>query len=191
HPAHGPDRCSGWLAANADGRGPRCRSRAVADSAFFALVSRHHEQWRGTTMGNRTRVPVAAVALALAQASAFAGGGTWPGAAPCHTTLQACLDATAENDIVNVATDGPINENIVLAASRGLVAMPGYSPVFAPGRSLTASSSGAGGFSILLRRFTLNDGYVQLTRAGSGNADFRVEDMTLNSTSNAANTRIR
>lgn len=139
----------------------------------------------------RKRALIGAVVFALAQASAQAGGGSWPGAAPCNTTLQACLNASGENDIVNIATNGPIDENIVLGASRGLVAGPGYKPAFAAGRSLSATSSGAGEFEVLLRGLTLNDGHVQLTRAGSGNARFRVENMTLNSTANAANTRIR
>jgi hypothetical protein len=132
-----------------------------------------------------------AALLALLPAGAHAGGGSWPGATPCNTTLQACLNASGENDIVNVQSNGPIDEDIVLGASRGLVALPGFRPVFAPGRSLTATASGAGEFEVLFRGLTLNDGHVQLTRAGSGNARFRVEDMTLNSTVNGANTRIR
>lgn len=132
-----------------------------------------------------------ATLFALGQADVRAGGGSWPGAAPCNTTLQACVNAQGENDIVSVATNGPIDEDIVLAASRGLAAATGFRPAFAPGRSLTASSSAAGEFEVLFRGLTLNDGFIQLGRAGSGNARFRVEDMTLNSTVNAANTRIR
>jgi hypothetical protein len=137
-------------------------------------------------------VALAATALCvLWQADVHAGGGSWPGAAPCNTTLQACLNASGDNDIVNIVTDGPINEDIVLAASRGLSAGTGFRPAFAPGRSLTANSAGAGDFEVLFRGLTLNDGHVQLGRSGTGNAVFRVEDMTLNSTVNTANTRIR
>jgi hypothetical protein len=142
-------------------------------------------------VGIRNQALVGAVLFALAQANVQAGGGSWPGAAPCNTTLQACLDASGENDIINIVTNGPIEENIVLGVSRGLVALPGFKPAFASGRTLSASSSGASDFEVLLRGLTLNDGHVQLTRTGSGNARFRVENMILNSTANAANTRIR
>jgi len=142
-------------------------------------------------VANRNLAWTGVALMALLQGAAHAGGGTWPGEAPCNTTLQACLNAGGPNDIINIDSNGPINEDIVLGVSRGLVAGPGFKPAFAPGRSLTASSAGAGDFEIVFRGLTLNDGHVQLTRSGTGNARFRVDDMRLNSTTNSANTRIR
>ncbi len=52
----------------------------------------------------RMLVPVALVALATPAWSATL---TYPGAAPCNTTLQACITGAASGDVVEIATNTP------------------------------------------------------------------------------------
>lgn len=64
---------------------------------------------------------------------------TWPGAAPCSTTLQACIDASASGDIVLIASDTAINEDITLSQSLSLLAAPGRIARFAAGRGVSGT----------------------------------------------------
>ena len=40
---------------------------------------------------------------------------TWPGAAPCAGTLQACIDAASDGDRIEIATDGPAASSATVA----------------------------------------------------------------------------
>ena len=76
--------------------------------------------------------------LSLAATHALATTRTWPGAAPCDTTLQACLDGATNNDVVQVQSNGPIDEALNIAKPLTLAGAPGYRPVLAAGRSIKA-----------------------------------------------------
>ena len=106
---------------------------------------------------------------------------TWPGAAPCNTTLQACLSASAAGDTVAVQSDGPIDEDLSIGVPLTFYAMPGYRPVLAPGRSISGLiNPGAGvDWSLLIDGFTVPQGNVAM-RSVSGNATvtFRHLDVT-------------
>jgi hypothetical protein len=54
------------------------------------------------------------LAFVLLPASAIATTRTWPGAAPCATTLQACVDGATNGDRIEIATNTPIAEDISL-----------------------------------------------------------------------------
>ena len=56
---------------------------------------------------------LAAAALALPVAAQT----TYPGAAPCDTTLQACINAASSGDIIQIATNAPIDETILIEIS--------------------------------------------------------------------------
>lgn len=78
----------------------------------------------------------AALVLLLASAPAAAGVvnpgcmRTWPGAA-CPGTLQQCITAAPANCDLQIATNGPITQPIVVAGkSLHLMAAGGYTPVF-------------------------------------------------------------
>jgi len=78
----------------------------------------------------------AALVLLLASAQAAAGvvnpgcTRTWPGAA-CTGTLQQCITAAPANCDLQIATNGPVTESIVIAGkSLHLMAAGGYTPVF-------------------------------------------------------------
>lgn len=54
---------------------------------------------------------------------------TYPGPAPCNTTLQACINSAANGDIVEIATNSTISESITIDKSLTLKQATGYSPV--------------------------------------------------------------
>ncbi len=54
---------------------------------------------------------------------------TYPGAAPCNTTLQACINGSASGDIVEIATNTPIDENLTINKALTLKAAAGFDPV--------------------------------------------------------------
>ena len=108
--------------------------------------------------------------LSLAATHALATTRTWPGAAPCDTTLQACLDGATNNDVVQVQSNGPIDEALNIAKPLTLAGAPGYRPVLAAGRSIKAIYDPGVGvdWSLTVERFTLLDGIVSIL-AISGN----------------------
>ncbi|WP_203594763.1 choice-of-anchor Q domain-containing protein [Wenzhouxiangella limi] len=73
--------------------------------------------------------------LALLGLSEFSAGATltYPGAAPCDDTLQACLDGAAAGDIVELATNAPIDEDLAITKSLTLRAADGFAPVIGGG----------------------------------------------------------
>lgn len=120
----------------------------------------------------------ASVLLALA-AQAHAGGAvlTWPGAAPCHATLQACISAAAAGDIVEVATDGPINEAIeIFGKSLTLRAASGFQPVIVPAPFTDAIDvfGGDATVTIVVEGMTLRDGSLTAYQGGSGAFDVSI-----------------
>ena len=79
------------------------------------------------------RFALCAVALA-ATTSADAATRTWPGPAPCNTTLQACIAGADAGDTVEVASNGPIGESLeIFGKSLILRAAAGFSPVLQAG----------------------------------------------------------
>ncbi len=54
---------------------------------------------------------------------------TYPGPGACGTTLQACIDVSAKGDVVEIATDDRIQEDLSLQKSMTLRAAPGFHPV--------------------------------------------------------------
>jgi hypothetical protein len=54
---------------------------------------------------------------------------TFPGCAP---TLQKCIDDAPEGALVQLATDGPVDEDLQILKSLQLRAAPGFRPVFTP-----------------------------------------------------------
>jgi hypothetical protein len=117
---------------------------------------------------------------------------TWPGPSPCNATLQGCINGAESGDIVEVASNGPIDENLQINnKSLTLRNARGFAPRLADGRHITGGSSGAGELNVTVRGLTLRDGRVQFFRSGSGNGTFRFERLVLLGTSNDANVQIR
>lgn len=89
---------------------------------------------------------------------------TWPGAAPCNSSLQACIDGSAANDTILVASNGPIDESLVINKSLVLKAAPGFRPALAPARSI---SSQFNAFNLTIEGFRLTDGSINLAVDGA------------------------
>jgi len=107
-----------------------------------------------------TLVQATAVVLLLVSAAPAAAQFpilyTWPGTSPCDGTLQACIDAAGADDSVEIATDGPIDEEILSYGSLDLQAASGFTPRFAFGRSITANSAGAADQAIRIQGLTVD-----------------------------------
>jgi exosortase sorting signal-containing protein len=83
----------------------------------------------------------------LLLAGPAAQGTTWPGAAPCNTTLQACIDAASPGDSIEIATNGPVAESLTVTKSLNLRPATGFTPVIA-GSVLLDGTAAAGTFAV-------------------------------------------
>lgn len=82
---------------------------------------------------NRVQPGLALLLAFAAPVHAWAGTLTWPGPTPCNATLQACIDAAAAGDVVEIATDDPIGDIIqIFGKSLTLRPAAGFHPVFQP-----------------------------------------------------------
>ncbi len=99
---------------------------------------------------------------------------TWPGPAPCNTTLQACIDATAAGDTVNVASSAVIDESLIVNKPLALLAAPGFRPVLAVDRVIGGNVNVAGSWSWRVEGFELRRGFVGLTVSGGGTANVAI-----------------
>jgi hypothetical protein len=138
----------------------------------------------------RYRSVLLAVAFLVAPSWASAVTYTWPGAAPCATTLASCVNAVAAGSVVEIATTSPIDENVVFNKSLTVRAAPGFKPTFAPTRYLWATSSAAAAFNVTFEGLTLTDGDVVLSRTGTGDGSFVVRRMRLLNSDPASYARI-
>ncbi|HET7780047.1 MAG TPA: choice-of-anchor Q domain-containing protein [Rudaea sp.] len=130
-----------------------------------------------------TTIRILLAALAGAAGVCGATARSWPGAAPCDTTLQACTDGSASGDIVQVQTNGPIAEDVLVLKPLSLVAAAGFRPVFAPGGGiLLLYSAGAGvAWSTTIDGFTLLDGRVGV-RTSSGDMTVTLRNLDVSAT---------
>ncbi|MGK7296247.1 MAG: choice-of-anchor Q domain-containing protein [Candidatus Wenzhouxiangella sp. M2_3B_020] len=98
---------------------------------------------------------------------------TYPGGAPCDGSLQACLDGAAAGDIVELATNGPIDEDLAIAKSLTVRAADGFAPVVGSGadeRSVNLcsfSASETAPISVALEGLTFDMAVVRC-QLGSG-----------------------
>ncbi|MGB8634763.1 MAG: choice-of-anchor Q domain-containing protein [Rhodanobacteraceae bacterium] len=133
----------------------------------------------------KSAIPVLACALLLSVLSlpVKATTRTWPGAAPCNTTLQACISASADGDYLNIASNGPIDEDLtVYETSLTLRAANGYHPEVAAGRRIWLnSSSSTGDLTMRLSGIRLRDGYVAVYYRGTGTANYDLRDLDASS----------
>lgn len=77
------------------------------------------------------RLLASALLTALpASAEAFSPTFVWPGPAPCGTpSLASCLLATPDGSIVQVASNSPVVELLIVDRYQVLTAAPGFSPI--------------------------------------------------------------
>lgn len=114
------------------------------------------------------------LAFVLASTAAAA---TWPGAAPCDGTLQACIDASAPGEVIEIATDGPIGEDIQITASLTLKPAAGFAPAFADDMGVQVSNQDSVATAVVLQGLTFpDDANVVAYLEGSGSFDLEVLD---------------
>lgn len=127
---------------------------------------------------HRCRIPLVLLAplLALRFTDAVAVTRVWPGAAPCNGTLQACIDASAPNDVVDVATETPIDESLNVNKPMVLRAASGFAPRLAAGRAIGGNVNAAGTWTLRVQGFTLTQGFIQMTVSGGTQANVQILD---------------
>jgi hypothetical protein len=129
------------------------------------------------------------LALLIASLSPFAAGAVsvWPGAAPCNTTLQACIDATPDGDTVRIDSNAAIAESLNLYnRSLSLVAGNGWRPSLASGNWISVTSAPIlGNQSVTLRGLRLTNAYVSASYLGTGTANYDFSGLVLEQTSTA------
>jgi len=124
---------------------------------------------------------VATFALAAAASDGRATVRLWPGASPCDTTLQACIDGSANDDTVQIQSNGPIDEDLNVNKPLSLVAAAGFRPAFDVGFGITAYyGPGAGiAWSMTFDGLTFLQGGIGV-RCYSGNANITYSRMDVN-----------
>jgi hypothetical protein len=86
----------------------------------------------------------------------------YPGDAPCDGTLQTCIDGATAGDIVELATNDPITENLEIARSLTLRAAEGFVPIIGGGAEEVSvdlcgpDESGTGSVSIVIEGLTFD-----------------------------------
>ncbi len=117
-------------------------------------------------------------------ASAFALTSTWPGTTPCNTTLQACIDASAAGDRIEIATNTAIDEYInIYNRSLTLTAAAGFKPRFVANRWISASTAPiAGNTTVTISGLTMTDGWISVSYNGTANGTYVLSDLTLEQT---------
>jgi len=112
---------------------------------------------------------VAALLAALAgpAGSAEATTRTWPGAVPCDGTLQACVDAADAGDVVEIATAGPILEDVSFEKPLTLRAQAGAAPRFGGFHSVIGGlASGSG--TVRIEGLAMTQGSIRIYHASPG-----------------------
>lgn len=117
-----------------------------------------------------------ALAALACCADALAVTRTWPGAAPCNASLQACINASAASDRVEVASNAVIDETLIVGVPMTLTNAVGYRPRLAADRIISANINAPGSWSVTLEGFTLERGLVQGVLSG-GNGTIAIRRM--------------
>ena len=122
----------------------------------------------------RTRLGSLLLVAAVWPGGVAAATLTWPGVAPCNTTLQACIGAASAGDTVQIASNGPIAENLTVDKSLALAPAATFAPVV-NGYVLLQSTSAAA--AITVQNLTVN-GFVRGS-PGTGNLTVHILDNTV------------
>lgn len=125
------------------------------------------------------RVWVISLGMGLVTGAAGAAELTWPGAAPCDTTLQACIDAATTGDIVVIVTNVAIAESPVIAnKTLTLRAREGQEAVFASSY-LLVDHTAAGDMTVTLERLRFMSGNVSLQHRSVSQSTFIVRGISV------------
>jgi len=139
-------------------------------------------EWCSDRTSNLSRrLTVAAVLAVMLTAVQPLGAATltYPGAAPCNTTLQACIDAAIAGDVVEIATSTPIAESPLIGKSLTLRSAAGYEATLADGEYLNVTVSGGVSATVVVEHLRLVRGVVMVINAGTGAVTATVDHVTV------------
>jgi hypothetical protein len=124
-------------------------------------------------------VLILACTLLASMTAAHAATLTYPGPAPCNTTLQSCIDSAAAGDVVEIATSSPIDESPDLNRSLVLRAAGGFMPLLAAPNSILASSTGTTDNDFTIQGITIEDGIILVTHGSTGRLNVSIVGNTI------------
>jgi hypothetical protein len=123
----------------------------------------------GKSLRSTAALIAAGIVSLLAVSATSAATLTWPGAAPCNTTLQACIDAAAAGDTVEIATNTPIGESPSIdSKSLTLRAAAGFTPSLTAYNYVLAVTSGSAAHTFTIQGITLTVGFIGIGQGGTG-----------------------
>jgi hypothetical protein len=122
--------------------------------------------------------------ILLAVTPAAADVLTFPGAAPCNATLQACIDGAGAGDVIEIATDTPIDEDLEVEKSLTLRAAAGFEPAIAPLNSIFLLNPAGASNAIVLEDLTLERGFVTAVQISNERFDVVVTGLEIRDTFN-------
>jgi len=115
---------------------------------------------------------------------------TYPGAAPCDTTLQACIDGSTAGDTVEIATN-TVDESLDIVKSLTLRPASGFAPRFPNFHTVVASGSGTANNSFTIQGLTLETGIILVTQGSSGTLSVNILDNTIEQSFQTSNPAIQ
>jgi len=114
--------------------------------------------------------PLSFAALATLLLAGTLPAATWPSAG-CPGTLQACIDAAAPGEVIEIATDGPIAESPQIDdKSLTLRPAPGFAPVFASPNSIFVFGGDLAATNVV-EGMTIANGRLVAVQGGEGTFD--------------------
>jgi hypothetical protein len=113
--------------------------------------------------------------LSLIVPAARAATFDYPAAAPCDTTLQACVDGVPAGSVVQIVTNTPINEDLDVKQSLTLTAGAGFTPVL---NGFEFFEGGATPTSYTISNLTVN-GTISTRQIGAGAFDAHIIGNTI------------
>jgi hypothetical protein len=134
---------------------------------------------------------IAIALLAFGPATVAAATRTYPGPSPCDTTLEACITGATEGDIVQLATNTPIDEGIFLDKSLTVEPAPGFTPQLGTGltgRGVYITLSGPAR-TVVVRGLRFPYGGVETNTNGAGSHSITVTGCTISNTYPASSAR--
>jgi hypothetical protein len=111
---------------------------------------------------------------------------TYPGVAPCNTTLQNCINAAAEGDTVEIATNNPINESPSILKSLTLRSAAGFSAVLSSNNFIIAINSGSAIRTFTIQGITLQRGGIRALQGSTGKMTANIFDNVVQETFRSA-----
>jgi hypothetical protein len=117
--------------------------------------------------------------LAAGGPGATAATRTWSGpASPCGSTLQGCIDGASAGDIVRIATDTPILENLTITKSLTLRAAAGFSPLLDGTRVIIIRNPNPLANVVVVEGLTFTQGRIIASQLSGNSFDVSLRSLT-------------